>query len=60
MENDASRDFIIDENNVETTPLKNPFMSKPQKPKNKKKHKSSGSKKKPSNPQTGYIDGLAA
>lgn len=56
---EGSRDLIIDENNAQTTPLKNPFNTKAQKSKQKKKHKSS-SKKKPSNPQTGYIDGVAA
>lgn len=62
----GTRDLIIDEKNVETTPLMNPFANIQTKTKQKKKssHKNQSSKKKGSNsggisnPQIGYIDGL--
>ena len=60
----GTKDLIIDEKNVVTSPLMNPFGNSHSKIKSKKKQSSKNkiSKKKPSamsNPQTGYIDGLA-
>jgi hypothetical protein len=61
----GTRDLIIDEKNIETTPMMNPFAGAPAKGKSKKKsgNKNQSSKKKTSNisnPQVGYIDGLRA
>lgn len=62
----GTRDLIIDEKNIETTPMMNPFAGLHGKTKSKKKsgHKNQSSKKKnnniSSNPQVGYIDGLRA
>ncbi len=48
----GTRDLIIDEKNVETTPLMNPFASKT-KPKKKSSHKNQSAKKKGSSSGVG-------